>query len=76
MSDQNVSEEVLDNLPEQPPELIEAVESAKDAAAVKEIGIEWCIQQSKELKANNVPCLHYYMMGDSKTIKRIVEAIF
>ena len=31
MSDQNVSEEVLDNLPEQPPELIEAVESAKEA---------------------------------------------
>lgn len=59
-----------------PNDLAKAIESAKDAAAVKEIGIEWCIQQSKELKANNVPCLHYYMMGDSKTIKRIVEAIF
>lgn len=59
-----------------PNDLAKAVEGAKDADAVKAVGIEWCIQQSKELKAHNVPCLHYYMMGDSKTIKQIVEAIF
>jgi methylenetetrahydrofolate reductase (NADPH) len=59
-----------------PNDLAKEVEAAKDAAAVKEIGIQWCIEQSKELKAKNVPCLHYYTMGDSKTIKRIVESIF
>ncbi len=43
---------------------------------VKELGIEWCISQSKELKQAGVPCLHYYTMGDSDTIRRIVEAVY
>ena len=61
------------NMPE---ELVKEVNKAKDSKAVKEVGIEWCIQQSKELKARGVPCLHYYTMGDSETIRRIVSAIY
>ena len=49
---------------------------AKDAEARRQVGIEWCIQQSKELKAAGVPCLHYYTMGDTDTIRRIVEAVY
>jgi methylenetetrahydrofolate reductase (NADPH) len=41
----------------------------------KQIGIEWCIQQSKELKAAGVPCLHYYTMGDTETTHKIVSAL-
>ena len=58
-----------------PDDLVRAVHDAKTEEAVKEVGIEWCIQQSKELKARGVPCLHYYTMGDVDTIKRIVEAV-
>jgi methylenetetrahydrofolate reductase (NADPH) len=46
-----------------------------DDKAIKEIGIEWCIMQSRELKAAGVPCIHYYTMGDTKTIHRIASAI-
>jgi len=49
---------------------------AKDAEARQRVGIEWCIQQSKELKAAGVPCLHYYTMGDSDTIREIAEAVY
>lgn len=49
---------------------------AKDAEARRQVGIEWCIAQSKELKAAGVPCLHYYTMGDVPTIKQIVEAVY
>ena len=59
-----------------PDAFVSEVLKAKDDAAVREIGIEWCIAQSKELKAAGVPCLHYYTMGDVKTIKRIVEAVY
>jgi methylenetetrahydrofolate reductase (NADPH) len=58
-----------------PDDLVNAILKAPDDAAVKEIGIEWCIQQSKALKAAGVPCLHYYTMGDADTIKRIVSAV-
>jgi methylenetetrahydrofolate reductase (NADPH) len=59
-----------------PDDLVKAVLQAKDDDAVKEIGIEWCIAQSKELKAKGAPCLHYYTMGDVKTIRRIAEAVY
>ena len=59
-----------------PHDLVSAVTKAKTKEAVKEVGIEWCIQQSKELKAAGVPCMHYYTMGDTATIKRIVEAVY
>jgi methylenetetrahydrofolate reductase (NADPH) len=49
---------------------------AKDVEARRQIGIEWCIAQSKELKEFGVPCLHYYTMGDVPTIKQIVEAVY
>lgn len=58
-----------------PDDLVSEVQKASSAAAVKEIGIEWCIQQSRELKERGVPCLHYYTMGDAETIKRIVSAV-
>jgi methylenetetrahydrofolate reductase (NADPH) len=59
-----------------PDELVELVEKSKSEADVKQIGIDWCIQQSKELKAANVPVLHYYTMGKSKSTAEIARAVF
>jgi len=59
-----------------PEDLIAAVEQCKTNKEVRQVGIEWCIQQSKELKAEGVPVLHYYSMGKSDNIKAISEAIF
>lgn len=43
---------------------------------VKEVGIEWCIQQSKELIKSNIPCLHFYTMGKSDATKRVASEVF
>jgi methylenetetrahydrofolate reductase (NADPH) len=59
-----------------PEELSEEVEKCKDNAAAKEIGIEWCVKQSKELIKHNVPTLHFYSMGKSDPIYRIAKEIF
>ncbi len=59
-----------------PEDLIEAVESCSDNKAVRQVGIEWAIQQSKELKEKGVPVIHYYSMGKSDNIKAIAQAIF
>jgi methylenetetrahydrofolate reductase (NADPH) len=48
----------------------------KDNAAVAAVGIEWGIHQSKELKAANVPCIHYYTMSNSMSVKSIAKEIF
>ncbi|MGB7394536.1 MAG: methylenetetrahydrofolate reductase [NAD(P)H] [Pricia sp.] len=59
-----------------PQDLIDAVEDCKDNKAVRQVGVEWCIEQSKELKAAGVPVLHYYSMGKSDNIKAIAEKVF
>ena len=59
-----------------PEELIEEVEKCKDNKAVRQVGVEYCIQQSKELLDAGVPVLHYYSMGKSDNIKAIAEAVF
>jgi methylenetetrahydrofolate reductase (NADPH) len=61
---------------ELPDDLIMEVVKAKDNEAVKEIGIEWCIQQSTELVAAGIPVLHYYSMGKAENIKAIASKIF
>ena len=59
-----------------PEDLVTAVEGCKDDKAVRQVGIEWAIQQSKELKAAGVPVLHYYTMGLSEATKAIASKVF
>ncbi|WP_163444758.1 methylenetetrahydrofolate reductase [NAD(P)H] [Flavobacterium columnare] len=61
---------------ELPDDLIMAVVKAKDNEAVKQIGIEWCIAQSKELVKAGIPVLHYYSMGKAENIKAIAKEVF
>lgn len=59
-----------------PKDLVDNMSKAKDAEARRQVGIEWCIMQSKELKEKGVPCLHFYTMGDVETIREIAEKVF
>tara|TARA_B110000914_G_scaffold181119_1_gene163496 strand:- start:107 stop:700 length:594 start_codon:yes stop_codon:yes gene_type:complete len=59
-----------------PEALISSVESCKTNKDVRQVGVEWAIQQSKELLAAGVPVLHYYSMGKSDNIEKIASAIF
>ena len=59
-----------------PEDLIKAVEDCKDNKQVRQVGVEWAIQQSKELQKAGVPVLHYYSMGKSDNIKRIASEVF
>jgi len=59
-----------------PDELVQAVEAAKSSAEIKEIGVAWCIRQARELKAANVPALHFYTMGRAEPTAAIAQAVF
>ena len=59
-----------------PEDLINAVEKCKTLADVRQVGVEWAIQQSLELKAAGVPVLHYYSMGKSENIRQIASKVF
>jgi len=59
-----------------PEALIKEVIKAKSKEAIRQVGIDWCIAQSKELIAAGVPFLHYYSMGKSDNIHKVATAIF
>ena len=59
-----------------PEELADEVEKCKDNVAVKQVGIEWAIKQSKELMKFGVPTLHFYSMGKSDPIYKIARELF
>lgn len=59
-----------------PSDLASELSKAKNAEGRRQVGIEWSIQQSKELKAAGVPCLHFYTMGDTETIRTIAESVY
>lgn len=59
-----------------PETLINEVVKCKNNAEVRQVGIEWAIQQCKELLDFGVPVLHYYSMGKSDNIYKIAKEIF
>jgi methylenetetrahydrofolate reductase (NADPH) len=59
-----------------PVELSNELMKCKDNKSVEQVGIEWGIQQSKELKAHGVPCIHYYTMSNSTSVQEIAREVF
>ncbi|WP_345949586.1 methylenetetrahydrofolate reductase [NAD(P)H] [Mucilaginibacter sp. PAMB04274] len=59
-----------------PEDLSDAVHACKNDKDVKEVGIEWMINQCKELVEFGVPVLHFYTMGNPEPTKRIAREIF
>ena len=59
-----------------PEELVNEVEKCENNASARQVGIEWGIQQSKELMEYGVPVLHYYSMGKSESVYKIAKELF
>ena len=59
-----------------PDELAQELLKCKTNDEVKALGIEWGIKQAKELKAAGVPCIHFYTMSNSDSVKTIAREVF
>jgi methylenetetrahydrofolate reductase (NADPH) len=59
-----------------PEELVHEFSKCKTDEEVRETGIEWAAAQSRDLLKNEVPGIHYYTLGRSDNIARIVKASF
>ncbi len=58
-----------------PSDLSNEILKCKTDQETEQVGVEWLVQQSKELKAMGVPCLHYYTLGKWKTIWNVVKEL-
>ena len=54
----------------------EVLRHREDPKAIREVGTEWAVAQSRELVEAGVPVLHYYPMGKADNIIKIAKAIF
>ncbi|MFA9290232.1 MAG: methylenetetrahydrofolate reductase [NAD(P)H] [Solirubrobacteraceae bacterium] len=59
-----------------PQELKKEALLCKNNTMVKQLGVEWCTNQCKELIKENVPVLHFYTMSNSETTKKVAEKLF
>jgi methylenetetrahydrofolate reductase (NADPH) len=58
-----------------PTELSAEILRCKNDADVELVGTEWLLQQSRDLKSNQVPVLHYYTLGKPKVIYNVVKEL-
>ncbi len=59
-----------------PQELVSEVEKCRDNKQVRQVGVEWAIMQSRELKAAGLPMIHFYTMGKTDNMYKIAKEIF
>ena len=59
-----------------PQALVNEINKAKTADAVYRVGIEWAIEQSRDLLAHGAPAIHYYTMAKPDNVCQIVEKVF
>ena len=56
--------------------LSEELRHCKTDEEVKQVGIEWCTEQCRDLIAHRVPSLHFYTLSAVDSIKQIAEKIY
>ncbi len=61
---------------EMPDQLVTELKKCKTTQEARQVGIEWGIEQSRELKAAGVPVIHYYSLGVSDNLVSIAKEIF
>ena len=59
-----------------PEDLADSIEHCKDNVQARQVGVEWAVQQSKELIEYGVPTLHFYSMGKAEPVYQIAKQLF
>ena len=59
-----------------PMDLADALRKCKSNDEVKALGVEWAIGQARELKAANVPSIHFYSMNAAAGVEAIAKAVY
>ena len=58
-----------------PVELSKEILACKSPEAVEQVGTEWLLHQSRELKKFGVPLLHYYTLGRPNIVSEVVKQL-
>jgi len=67
----NIPKNFYVNLPQ---DLVDEVNAAKPEH-VLDVGVEWAVKQVDELLNKNIPAVHFYIMQNSKPVKKLMEGL-
>ena len=59
-----------------PMELAEELRRCRSNDDVKALGVEWAVAQARELKAANVPSIHFYSMNATASVETIARQVY
>lgn len=59
-----------------PEELAVELRKCKDDTEAKEVGVDWCIKQCKELVEAKVPSIHFYSLMATESVYRVAKEIY
>ena len=59
-----------------PTDLAVELIKCKDDVEAKNVGVEWCVAQVKDLIAHGVPSIHFYSHNATQSVKNVVSQIF
>ena len=59
-----------------PQALVSELSKTKSPLDAYQVGIEWAIEQSRDLLKNGAPAIHYYTMAKTDNVRQIVKAVF
>lgn len=59
-----------------PEPLEKELRKCKSNDEAKEVGVEWCVMQCKELVANRVPSIHFYSLMATESVRRVAKEIY
>lgn len=56
-----------------PQELVAEASGCPDNAAVREVGVRWAVRQVRELREAGIPVVHFYTMGKTDNVVKIIR---
>ena len=59
-----------------PEEFVHELLKCRTDAEAKQVGVEWCAHQSRDLFANGVKSIHFYSHNAVESVKKVLEKVF
>ena len=59
-----------------PQDLVCELQKTRTADEAYQVGIDWCVAQSRDLLQHGVPAIHYYTMAKTDNVRKIVKSVF
>ena len=59
-----------------PTDLATELAKCKDDIEAKQVGVEWCAMQAKDLRAHGITSIHFYSHNTTESVRRIAEKVY